>query len=167
MTHLASHRRSPPTAGFQKMRSVEVLSLTALFRSAGVVHRTGRRVDERERSPPNLATALVDCASLVHPTAQRHRGGRCVSTADPLLHDQASRRAESTAFCEVSPLNHSRCWRGSKGAGVRVHLSSKKTDSTKGFREPGLIAGVGIGSNPNPCSRRSLRNALVDAVLAG
>jgi hypothetical protein len=26
-------------------------------------------VDERERSPPNPAPALVDCAALVHPTA--------------------------------------------------------------------------------------------------
>ncbi|UHD15744.1 hypothetical protein [Thiocapsa bogorovii] len=35
----------------------------------GVVHSTGRSVDERKQSPPNPATALVDCASLVHPTA--------------------------------------------------------------------------------------------------
>ncbi|MBK1721156.1 hypothetical protein CKO23_02675 [Thiocystis violacea] len=32
-----------------------------------VVRWTGR-VDERERSPPNPAPLLVDCAALVHPT---------------------------------------------------------------------------------------------------
>ncbi|WP_295612342.1 hypothetical protein, partial [uncultured Lamprocystis sp.] len=28
----------------------------------------GRRVDKRQRSPPNPAPTLVDCAALVHPT---------------------------------------------------------------------------------------------------
>ncbi|MBK1725095.1 hypothetical protein CKO23_23395 [Thiocystis violacea] len=32
-----------------------------------VIGWTGR-VDERERSPPNPAPLLVDCAALVHPT---------------------------------------------------------------------------------------------------
>ncbi len=34
----------------------------------GVVHSPGR-MDERERSPPNPAQVLVDCATFVHPTA--------------------------------------------------------------------------------------------------
>ncbi|EGV20436.1 error-prone DNA polymerase [Thiocapsa marina] len=34
------------------------------------------RVDERERSPPNPAPALVDCAALVHPTALVHSTDR-------------------------------------------------------------------------------------------
>ncbi|MBK1723328.1 hypothetical protein CKO23_13895 [Thiocystis violacea] len=34
-----------------------------------VIGWTGR-VDERERSPPNPAPLLVDCAALVHPTEE-------------------------------------------------------------------------------------------------
>ncbi|MBK1724268.1 hypothetical protein CKO23_18810 [Thiocystis violacea] len=44
-----------------------IAEVTKLELWALVIGWTGR-VDERERSPPNPAPLLVDCAALVHPT---------------------------------------------------------------------------------------------------
>jgi len=98
-------------------RPVPQLAGTMTKARDGRDHRSGHRVDKRQRSPPIPAPSLVDCAALIHPTKPRGR-----------KHDHRRRH-----------------WLGAAPRGRRVRPAGAVAGRDRGLKSAGLATGGGSG----------------------